>query len=856
MSTVTKPSLTLARNVRSWGDYCRHNGLKNRGSGRASIIGERYTIRGEVQLLPDGTVQGLPDDISQPSDLIQTQLRDAYEAIITQRLPEPSASVKIHGLPPNTDMPGVKTRTHFLYPAEDPDHASMIVERLDFDNPDEHPKRCIPWLFFGDTQEWESEVPTGYDKPLYGQVFGGYRYMVHEGEKACDAAIAASRPGSNHPWQSFLSQFQHISWQGGAFPGAVEYTDWSIINRSDVIVYLMPDNDEDGYKVARRIRKILRRVKGLYCVHWKDFDQLFPKKWDIADPVPLNLKGQPVPETTIEGSFTIWEEAGQWVKVKQDNGKEKLEYKIREEFAKKFSYIVKTEEWSEMNRPWIRYTSKGLNMWGLPLSEGIVPNLANAIRATGHTHTHDRSGYKPGGTIVNGQWIRPPRSWREKGESVLNLYTQTEVEELAPRARIGAVNPELAKEQGKRPWRDTEQTSRPFLLYLRHLIPDAVQRKILIRWACNNLTSVEPDDRVPWAVLLYSAEQGTGKTTLGRVLSALVGSANSMAVNGMNLNDEFTGWMEGKQLISIEELKEDSGFKLYDRLKEYISNPEVSVRRMYAVPYSVESHLTLLAMSNHMSAISIPNSDEDRRWFFPSVTSKIAPDERIHHMIRVYMKGDANHFGLFSGLWRWLKQRNGMRYLLWWMRRYGWSLHTQPRDWTYRGGKPVLFREAYNRAPLTALKKKISTRSTPDWEDRLDAAIDPSDNQILVLEDVVAYLEEELKRGIPRSAVIKEWLEKHGYVPSYGSEKKRIDLFQGGGLPAPIRGHALFYREYRPRMHWVDDRTDLKWLSDKFRLKMDGWAPASSGQRAASKKDEVVEDKSTSQKIADGDIPF
>lgn len=848
---ATKPRrLTEIRNIRAWGDYCRYNGMKNRGKGRATIIGPRYTTRGEVQLQSDGSIQGLPDDIDPPDAFLREMLAEAYPALMEQRLPDPSANIRIHGMPEPTEFPNIARRTYFTYPSpEGADHASMIVERLDFNDPDENPKRCIPWVFFPDTQKWEHEVPDGWDKPLYGEPFGGYRYMLHEGEKACDAARAAAQANSGHPWQRFLSQFQHVSWQGGAFPASVEYTDWSTLNRSDVTIYIMPDNDEEGYKVARRLRKVLRRVKGMYCVHWSSFDKLVPKSWDIADPVPMTARGLPVDQITLEGAFSLWEDAGEWKRMILPTGKEKTVYDVRPEFAKKFGYIATTDEWVELNRPFLRFKTPTLNMWGLPLSEGHLTNLSASIRATGHTKTFHRSGYKPGGTIVDSQWVAPPRAWQEGSTTILNIYTPTEIEELEAKANDAVLNPKVA--DNLRPWRETDKTLRPFLLYLRHLIPDITERKTLIRWACNNLTTVSPDDRLPWATLLCGPEQGTGKTTLGRILSMLVGSANSISVNGSNLNDEFTGWMEGKQLISIEEMKDDSGFKMYDRLKDPISNSPITVRRMYVEPYPVESHITLLAMSNHLSALSLPNTGEDRRWYFPKVTTRLNPEECIHNQVRRYMNQDPNHYGLFSGLWIWLKKEKGLRYLLWWLRRYGWKLHTQPMDWSYRGGKKTLFREAYNRSPNTEVKEQVSKRSTPEWEDALDLVIDPEEHPILILEDVMEYLSQTLKRGVPRPSLVQQWLERNGYVMTYGTETKRRSLFQGGGLTAKVKGRVLRHNALRSSEDWVGDRLSVRWLSDKYKILMAAWKPTGGRAGDAAGMDQVF-----SPETSTDDLPF
>ena len=62
---------------------------------------------------------------------------------------------------------------------------------------------------------------------------------------------------------------------------------------------------------------------------------------------------------------------------------------------------------------------------------------------------------------------------------------------------------------------------KPWLDFLEHLFPIEAERHDVMRW-CATLIA-KPAIRMLWAVLLIQRQQGVGKSTLMRILAALVG---------------------------------------------------------------------------------------------------------------------------------------------------------------------------------------------------------------------------------------------------------------------------------------------------------------------------------------------
>lgn len=910
--------------------------MKNKGHGRGTLyVRGTYTAEAEAELRPDGTVHfrrkvddKWDDDhtFDQPSEEVQKLLKERYEDIKKQELPETNVNTRLT-LPPELkydhaankivwaaplDTTRYVSRTFYLYGGKERDHVDMIEIRKDLlpevaereGRGKGESKSCIPWFPYGD-REWKPGVPAAHDKPLFGQIGDSTLFMWHEGPKAASAATAASKFDSGHPWQGFLSRFTHISHQGGAYPGAVEDTDWSPLNQKDITVFQMPDNDAASYDVAERIQKQLPDVGVLKIIHFGPWAHI-PKSFDLADdwrrlvpPAKLRsgmkdvdlLKAVVPSEDDLKLSFrtNLWA-----TDLKYDPITKKRTPVVRGRFAKQFrqlTYTGELVEWDEIYGPGNPMDDKQFNTAYSRLHP-VGLNLAACVRGKNECLQFCRPGYWPGTAIVyrsesdaDGTYALPPMavpgSERIRGGMPpLNMYRPSHVVERAPKANMALRVPELSL--GTRPWRETEKSIRPFLVYLRHLIPNAFERKMLVRWACNNLTAEEPGHRVPWAVLMVSVMQGTGKTTLGTILSTLLGGHNVSNIDGSTLNDGFTGWLENKQLVIVEEMKEESGFRLYERLKAPISNPVVSVRKMHTDRYDTENFISLLAMSNHLSALSVPN--DDRRWFFPEVTSKLAPDvgsgleKMAHRYFDAYARGDRD---LFSELYRWLADE-GYSDLLWWMRRYGRKLHTHVRPWKISSAEGRgLWRTVFRRAPLTVKKAEVMQRSGPAWvaelKDKLCVLDDDNGGlaHAICVGDVKAWLQERKLKFSPADLV--EDLGKIGYrlfVPNPDSRDDKAKrgfwyVLKGGNLEAnPPRSQVMIRSDLfdevsdRQRADLPGFRTEeLLFISDDWVKRLDRFLrvrPSEASERSA-KIDREEAAKSAAQleaKIDAGDVPF
>lgn len=696
--------------------YARRIGAVCEGGGRYYVAAgyEKKWLR----ILEDGTLE-VAEGLPQPSKEELEEVKANAERL--RKVVAPIAPV-----PVAKSLPKLEGRIFEYRNAEN--RLMMAVQRFDFDTPEGRDKRCLPWIFDGTNwlqQGWPDDIPT----PLFGNHHHRQRVMIHEGEKAVEAAIEACATDSTHPWRDWLVRFGHCTWQGGG--GRVGYANWQELG-PDVEVFIMPDNDGPGYKSAQRLTRLLTHVRSVYLFHHRGYNA--PRTWDMAD-APFTESYE-----DMERGFLLAEPAT--VTEIGPNGKPREV--LRKNFVHKFAFATATQEFVEVRRPTNFMSVTEFNNTYRHLSS--VKDLGGMMLSSPDLPRQDRIGYRPDVFISpSGRYeLTQPYFIGDDGLRYVNMYRPPLVVEERPPSR----------------W-----VFRPFLVYMRHLIPDVKERKILLRWAACMLAG----HRLRWAPLLISMMQGTGKSTFARMLRTLVGPSNSAQVTSAALQDKFTSWALNKQLVVVPELNEGSGFKLAEHLKTFIDSDEIPIRRMNTDQYDIESHISFICSSNHFSAISI--AKEDRRWYLPTVTELPAPhrgDKRkglvnlAHRYLAVGASPSDNIF--FARLWDWFDER-GAEWLLWTARRYGkWLVATQ---WHGRN----------DRAPETLRKMEVQDRSLPAWEEMLDDLLENVD--IVLIEDLRQYMKDQDLKFVPKPMDLLNKLSEYGFFLQYQREVKDKDMRRG-----------------------------------------------------------------------------
>jgi hypothetical protein len=159
------------------------------------------------------------------------------------------------------------------------------------------------------------------------------------------------------------------------------------------------------------------------------------------------------------------------------------------------------------------------------------------------------------------------------------------------------------------------ESVRPWLEFTEYISPDLTdeQREWWIDWMAYPLQHLGGKTRQ--AVLIWSEANGTGKNTVGNILTPMYGPANWLEIDGLSLTSKYNDWTM-RQFVVINEVRAATYAEraaVMARLKTYVSQDRIDLDRKFLPRENVQNHLQLLLTSNHSDALLL--DDDDRRFF-------------------------------------------------------------------------------------------------------------------------------------------------------------------------------------------------------------------------------------------------
>ena len=147
--------------------------------------------------------------------------------------------------------------------------------------------------------------------------------------------------------------------------------------------------------------------------------------------------------------------------------------------------------------------------------------------------------------------------------------------------------------------------------HIKHLLTDEREREILTSYLAHNVQF--PGKKIHWAMILQGVE-GDGKSFFAEMMKYMLGQTNCKSIGAEVLEEKFTAWAEGNCMVFIEEVKMDNyrKYEVLNKLKPYITNPTVSVRKMQTDVYEAINTTNYFALTNFKDAL--PIGDNDRRY--------------------------------------------------------------------------------------------------------------------------------------------------------------------------------------------------------------------------------------------------
>ena len=233
----------------------------------------------------------------------------------------------------------------------------------------------------------------------------------------------------------------------------------------------------------------------------------------------------------------------------------------------------------------------------------------------------------------------------------------------------------------------------------RHMLMLAGSRQpvadMLLDWCAHNVQF--PGRKIRWAPVIKGIE-GDGKSFIGRMMRATLGTPNVRDVSSKVLSTDFNAWAHGSCVVVLEEIRL-AGHNRHDilnALKPNITNDTVPIHSKGKDEVNVVNTVNYIAFTNFSDAL--PLNDTDRRYWVI-----FTPFETVAQFERALGMDSGDYFAaLFDGI----ENRRG-----------------EIRKWLLEREIGADF-SPNGRAPMTDEKRAMIAMSVSQEEDALATAIE------------------------------------------------------------------------------------------------------------------------------------
>lgn len=147
------------------------------------------------------------------------------------------------------------------------------------------------------------------------------------------------------------------------------------------------------------------------------------------------------------------------------------------------------------------------------------------------------------------------------------------------------------------------------LEYLVRLIPDEASRRFLVQYLAHLVQ--RPTVKIEHGVIL-SGDYGTGKSTLGRLVAALLGTENVRKIEGAELGQQWTVRLVNAQVLMIEEVHHGERLEVSDKLKELMTAEFYNAEEKFVNRFQARTPRGVILASNETAPLVLKRGQ--RRW--------------------------------------------------------------------------------------------------------------------------------------------------------------------------------------------------------------------------------------------------
>lgn len=166
-----------------------------------------------------------------------------------------------------------------------------------------------------------------------------------------------------------------------------------------------------------------------------------------------------------------------------------------------------------------------------------------------------------------------------------------------------------------------------FLNYLFTLYPIKKDQDIILAYI--SAVVQYPGKKFQWAPLLQGPE-GSGKTFLTSVMFESIGERYCHTVNPQDLSGnagKFTGWLNRKLFVSIEEIKVGNKHEIMEILKPLLTNKKIEIQNKGADQYMGDNRANFLLTTNYTNAITLK---KDSRRYCPIMSIQQSAEDLLN----------------------------------------------------------------------------------------------------------------------------------------------------------------------------------------------------------------------------------
>lgn len=365
-----------------------------------------------------------------------------------------------------------------------------------------------------------------YDLPVFGLPELRKRpeapVMIHEGPKAWEGAVAASSLFAQTParLKNWLSLYCHIGWHGSDI--GMEWTDWSVLRGRRVLIW--PDMDEAGLANARILGRRIALMGGVVeYVQWGLDDISAHESWDWGDPIRGELENLTRSDVRL--------------RIKRIESPVNARGQITDEWAKRSFLDLERKEIYMISRGYRPIPMDSLSIGkGKMFREKLVESPINEFVGV---------DYRPGmeyGRMRDGRINMCPPHLREPMEPI--------------------PLPRKVYREIRNGW-------------LRKMVPDAAQRKHLIRRAA---WAIARPNKVSQHMVVMQGSSGVGKSVFLDLLARVAGEDRAVSIFPDTIMSRFNAMVSFKSVVCVHEIHSNDLTRKQNasRLKELIANDTIT----------------------------------------------------------------------------------------------------------------------------------------------------------------------------------------------------------------------------------------------------------------------------------------